>query len=124
MIDIVQQLPAIDDPIPSGSSPEYPSFGLPHVSGKMWELRSSWLQTLTYILMDMPQHQVDFGRQAYGLMKGWFYTMLWGSPTVQQTYFYPTVPTSAFEQEKTSRNLLDPLPYIVMFSKPLLLCML
>lgn len=112
----MKQLPDIDDPNQAGVPTGYPSFGLPDITGPLWKLRSAWLQNVTYVLMDMPQHYLDFGRQAYGLVKDWFFMLMWGCQV-------GPVPgrRGGFEQERLDRALLDPLPYIVMFSKSLLI---
>lgn len=118
MIDLVHQFPCVDEDLAAAAPSDYPNFGMPEASGRLWDLRSDWLQDVMYILMDTDRHFLYFGQHAYALVKDWFAHLMWDAsfPGHSRPGYEGCEKKGAFGEEDLDKPLLDPLPYLVMFS--------
>ena len=118
MIYLVHQFPYVDEDLAAALPSDYPNFGMPEAEGRVWELRSVWLQDVMYILMDTDKH-LYFGQHAYALVKDWFAHLMWDASS--PAYLLPGCEgderKGAFAHAELNKPLLDPMPYFVMFSK-------
>ena len=115
MIDLIHQLPPVSEQCSAGRPCNYVNFGMPEVSGSLWVLRSTWLQNVVYILIGNAAHHRYFVKHVYNKAFEWVFRLMWGSSYPGQTPYAQEV--GAFAQGGLDEPLLDPMPYLAMFSK-------